>query len=197
MSLTPIILAAGESKRMGRPKALLDFDGRTAIELILAACQSSTPSHPLVVLGYAAEEIRKALPAGIRSVVNPNYRRGQTSSLKRGLEALPERCSGFLIYPVDCPLVQAKTLDRLLSASFPICVPTFEGRRGHPAVIDRLLLDEFLALGDDEPAHVVLKREPKRVREVAVNDPGVVMKLNTPGDYETALRYFRSLRGAA
>lgn len=216
--IVPLVLAAGDSRRMGRTKALLDFDGRTAIEIVLAAHREAadaaqaagvTLAPPVVVLGRDAEAVRPHLPEGVRAVVNPAPERGRTSSIRAGLEAIeaslsPEspgtaggldaEAEAFLLHPVDSPLVAAETIARIVgdASGRPIVVPVFEGRRGHPALFRRAVFAEFHALGDDEPAHVVVRRDASRVCEVAVEDENVARRLNTPGEYRAALAAFRA-----
>lgn len=197
MRFTPLILAAGESSRMGTPKALLDFDGLTCLDLVLRACRRPRCTAPLVVVGAAADRIRAALPAGTAVVDNPGFRHGQTSSLKTGLRSLPPDADGFLLFPVDFPLVRSETVDRILTTDGAIVIPLHAGRRGHPARFGAATVAEFLALGDDEPAHRVVRRDPDRVVEVPVDDEAVVMRMNTPAEYRDCLRIHRLRTGTA
>jgi molybdenum cofactor cytidylyltransferase len=199
-TIVPLVLAAGDSLRMQRPKALLDFGGRTAIELVLGASREAGLAPAVVVLGRDAEAIRPRLPAGTRVVVNPDPGRGRTSSIRAGLEAIEAAgapADAFLLHPVDSPLVEAQTIARLVAESrdgAAIAVPVYEGRRGHPALFRRAVFAEFLALGDDEPAHRVVRRDPDRVREVPVEDEAVVRRLDTPEEYQAALAAWRAGR---
>lgn len=193
MSYTPIILAAGESRRMGTPKALLDFDGKTCLEIVLDTCRRSRAASPIVVLGFREADIRPYVPPGIIVIVNRAYQLGQTSSLKAGLGGLPQESEGILLLPVDCPLVRPATIDALLLATRPIVLPVYEGKRGHPALFQRRVVSELLALADEQPAHDVVRRDAARVAELSVDDPGVVLRLNTPEEYERALAAYRDL----
>lgn len=188
---TPIILAAGASTRMGRPKALLEFGEATAIELVIATCRRAAGGDPIIVLGHEADDIIRRLPTGSRVVLNAKYESGQTSSLKAGMRSLPPDCSSFLIFPVDCPLVRAETINLLIAAQPAIAIPEHDGRRGHPARVASTLIDELLALRDDEPAHTVIRRDPTRVTTIQVDDPGAVLKLNTLDDYAQAIELHR------
>ena len=139
--IVPVILAAGASSRMGRPKALCDFDGRTCIELALDACRQASLAPPIVVLGFQAATIRRRVRFGNATVVmNEGAERGQTSSLKAGLSALPDHAEAFLLYPVDFPLVCAAELGLLVTAwrarssGRRIFIPSHDGRRGHPVL---------------------------------------------------------------
>ncbi len=191
-SLTPIVLAAGASTRMGSPKPLLDLGGKPALGQVLQACKDAALSRPLVVLGHGAEEIRKAVdPALADVVVNPQPDRGMTSSLQEGLKHLPADARGFLLFPADYPLVTWEDLV-LLEERFEhdhrhqIYIPTHEGRRGHPVACDRRIAEEILALAPDQPAHLVIRKDPKRIMEVPVLNPWVCRDLDTPEDLEAA-----------
>ncbi|MBI2839492.1 MAG: nucleotidyltransferase family protein [Acidobacteria bacterium] len=191
MAYVPIILAAGESRRMGTPKALLDFGGRTCLDLVIESCMLSGAGAPIVVLGHEAATIRRTIPADVGVVINLDYERGQTSSLKAGLTAIPSDSDGILLFPVDCPLVRPETIRLLALTSRPIAVPVYGGRRGHPARFSSATLHELRALHDSQPAHVIVHRDPLRVEEVMVDDPGVVTRLNTPEQYVAALAAWR------
>lgn len=193
-SLTPVILAAGASSRMGRPKPLLDLGGIPAIVRILEACKGAALSRAIVVLGHHADEIRKAVdPALADIVLNPAPDRGMTSSLQEGLKRLPEDARGFLLFPADYPLVTWKDLIVLEEAfehdhRHRIYVPTFEGRRGHPIACDRTIAEEILALKPEEPARLVIRKDPLRVKEIPVTNPWVCLDLDTEEDYREALK---------
>ena len=201
--IVPIILAAGASSRMGRPKALCEFDGWTCIELALDACREASLAPPIVVLGFHAEAIRRHVSFGDATVVLNQYaERGQTSSLKSGLTALPDRTEAFLLYPVDFPLVSAAELRLLLAAwrarsgGQHIFIPSHDRRRGHPVLLDATLRDAFMRLADDSPARVVIDALPDRISYVECETPTVLVDMDTPEDYARCLLVSRS-RAAA
>jgi molybdenum cofactor cytidylyltransferase len=204
--VTPVILAAGSSTRLGQPKALLDFDGTPGLSLMIEACHEAGCSPPVVVVGADTEVIAGAVGQqsvktrrrsgidlrGGRLVVHRAWAAGRSSSLKAGLRARGGSGEDFLIFPVDCPLVRADTITTLREAraSSPpgirIVVPVHGQRRGHPVLCDAALQAEFLGLADDEPAHLIVRRDPARVLEVVTGDPAVVDNLDTPDDYARA-----------
>ena len=193
-SLTPIVLAAGASARMGSPKPLLDLNGKRALERILASCRDAALSRPIVVLGHHADEIRKAVDLKLVEVaINPHPERGMTSSLQTGLGLLPAEARGFLLFPADYPLVTWKELV-VLEERFEhdhkhqIYIPTFEGKRGHPVACDRRIAEEILALEPGEPAHLVIRKDPSRIHRVPVSNPWVARDLDTEEDYREALK---------
>ncbi len=195
-----IILAGGKSERMGRPKALLDFDGVCCIDLVLSACKRAGIAETIVVLGHRAEELAKVLATDVRTVVNANYEAGQTSSLKTGLARLPQECEGFLIFPVDFPLVSDNDIALLLEAfraedeDAKVFIPSFAMKRGHPVLLAGGMRRELMNLGDDEPARNVILRDESRIRYVNVENPGVVEDMDTTEDYRRLLALYREMR---
>ena len=185
-----LILAAGESRRMGSPKALLDYRGETfldrLIRLLAARC-----SPVIVVLGAAAEEIRSRAEGTATFVLNPDFRLGQTSSLQCGLRGVPAECEGVLLTLVDHPAVSPETIDSLLDSPVGdlVRVPRYQGVRGHPVWLSRELIPEFLALSSGEAARDVVRRHAGQTAFVDVNDPGVVADIDDPAAY-------RALTGA-
>ena len=196
--IVPIVLAAGASTRMGRPKALCEFSGRACLELALDACHDARLARPIVVLGYWADEIRARVSlADATVVVNQRRDRGQTSSLKAGLQAVPAGTAAFLLYPVDYPLLTALDIGPLVAARRArrrrehIFAPSHNGRRGHPVLFDLGLCDEFLSLDDETPARSVLEARASEIRYVGSEAPYVLMDMDTPEDYARCLAAYR------
>ena len=188
-----ILLAAGAGHRMGGPKALLQLRGETALARCLLALAEGGCDELRVVVGASADDVRRALPNPPPDViVNPRPEAGQTGSLKLALARGAGRGSFFVLHTVDHPLVTAADVRALLDAAarrLPgqrIVLPTVNGRRGHPALFESSLAAEFLALGDDEPAHRVPRRDPSRVLEVPLANEWLVRDLDTPGDLQAA-----------
>lgn len=198
--VTPILLAAGASTRMGRPKALLDFDGRTVLELALAAVRGL--GTPVVVLGAAREEIQARVPLGsVQVAYNDDWERGQTSSLKAGLSCLAPAAAAFLFHPVDFPLVSEEEVGRLVEAFLgckdprkAIFIPSYGMQRGHPVLCRRELAQEFLALPDDAPARTVINFRPQRIAYVDYDQAYILMDMDTPQDYARCLEAYRERR---
>jgi molybdenum cofactor cytidylyltransferase len=184
-----ILLAAGAGRRMGASKALLELGGEPAVRRCLRALAQGGCDEARVVLGAQAEEVRRALPAPAPDVVlNPQPDAGQTGSLKLALARGRGDGTAFVLHTVDHPLLDAADVHALLDAfarrapGVAIVVPVVGGRRGHPAVFAAELADELLALGDDEPAHRVVRRDPARVLELPRDNPWLVRDLDTPED---------------
>ncbi|HVE38402.1 MAG TPA: nucleotidyltransferase family protein [Planctomycetota bacterium] len=197
-TITPILLAAGASSRMGRPKALLDFDGRCCLELALEAVQGY--GTPILVLGPNHEEIRARVPLDpVRVAYNLEVESGQTASLKAGLALLPPEAEAFFFMPVDVPLLTPPDIARLVDAwrSSPdprrsVFIPSHEMRRGHPVLCRHDLAAEILALPRGASAREVMNREPDRVGYVLYPDAYVLMDMDTPEDYVRCLGAYRA-----
>ncbi len=188
-TLAGIILAAGESSRMGTDKALLAYRGRTFLETILSTLRSAGIDRVVVVLGHHAEEIRRAVDlSSAQVVVNTDYRRGQTSSLQAGLRALEsENLEAVVLCLVDHPAVSAGTLRRLVesfkTSGSSAALPTFQGQCGHPALIGRALFAELRELGPAQGANAVIRKHRAATRFVQVIDPGILTDVDDPETY--------------
>ncbi len=181
-----IILAAGSSTRMGRPKALLEIGGLTFLGHILRNHQAvGLPVS--VILGEHQVEIQAAVDLSETAVlINPHPELGPLSSLKIGLRSSEEN-EAVLVHPVDHALVRVDSLRTLLDSHHAspdrIIVPRFGTRRGHPVLFPRLFFDELLAAPLDQGARYVVWRHPETVLIVNVPDEGVIQNIDTPEDY--------------
>jgi molybdenum cofactor cytidylyltransferase len=189
-----IVLAAGESRRMGFPKPLLRIDGTTFIEQTLSRILKSAP-EVIVVLGAHADRVRAAIPSDprIKIVLNRKFLRGQLSSLRAGLLAIDEidkAVDGAMVHLADHPMVKAETfaavIDRYDNGGAQIVIARHAGRRGHPVLFDRSIFKELIAADDSAGARTVVAADPDRVAYVEVDDPGVVLDLDTPADLARA-----------
>jgi molybdenum cofactor cytidylyltransferase len=146
-----VILAAGGSTRLGRPKQLLELDGRPLLQHVLDAAARAGLDEILLVLGHRAESVQAALelPAGARVVLNPEFRTGQSSSLRAGLAAADRRCDAAVILLGDQPGVPAELIAEAVQVhrrgGRPVLRTFFDGVPGHPVVVDR---SEWPALAD-------------------------------------------------
>ena len=185
MSVAGIILAAGESRRMGAPKALLELAGVTFLDRLISVF--AVYCNPvIVVLGAHAEQIRMGTRQGaqVQFAVNPDYGRGQLSSLQCGMAAVPEGAEGLVFTLVDHPSITPATVGRLLELlDVPLAIPRYRGRRGHPVFVSRNLLPEFLALPPDAQARYVLDRHAAEIRYVDVDDSAVIEDIDEPDQY--------------
>lgn len=184
-----LILAAGESSRMGRDKAPLPYRGRTFLESIIHTLREAGIAHIAVVLGHHADEIQEAVKLeGVEVVINSDYRLGQTSSVQAGLRALEKPdLEAVVLCLVDHPAVTPETVQKL-AESFgqshaPVVIPTFQGRRGHPVLISRALFSELLGLASGAGANTVIQKFRDQTQIVEVDDSGILLDVDDPETY--------------
>ena len=189
-SIAPIILAAGDSSRMGYPKALLPLGEYTFLTHILKTVQQIGLSNPVVILGKAAELIQPRIqnwPALVR--INPDPDRGQLSSIQLGLSSLDSGVQAGMIWPVDQPAVSedlVRKLVQLFLQSEPmIAFPKCGDKRGHPAIFHRALFQEFMATPLEEGPKNILLRHQQQTAELPTVETAAVQDIDTPADYET------------
>jgi molybdenum cofactor cytidylyltransferase len=191
--LAAAILAAGESKRMGQPKALVPFQGVTFVEHLIAATRHARVGITRVVLGAGAQGIRanlKVEPEWI--VVNADWGAGQLSSIHAAIRSLPAGgTEGMLLCPVDHPLVSAHLVGQLIAAFDSgdklILLPKYRGRRGHPVLFRARLYEELLAAPAEVGARQVVWDHAADVMEVETEEEGVILNLNDPETVRKAI----------
>lgn len=188
-----IVLAAGASRRMGRPKLLLPFRGRPLLAWTLDAFRTAGVSDVLVVTGAVKEEVAVlAAESGARPVWNPDHANGEMlDSVKCGIRALPPDTDCLLICPGDLPLLQASTIRALLLAAGAegggIYVPTSAGRRGHPLLLaGAQWAGTALLLQPPETLRTLLDRHSECIHSVAVDDAGALTDIDTVEELEAA-----------
>ncbi len=193
--LAGVILAAGESSRMGRPKALLPAPGWDPPENFLDRMIGLLAAHAdpiIVVLGAHTDTIREGSARASQAtfVVNQRYPEGQLSSLQCGLRAVPEQAAGVIFTPVDFPRVLADTVAGVVAAFLRgggsgLAIPRFQGRRGHPVCVPRRLIPEFLALPVEAQAREIVHRHAAEACYVDVDDPGILRDVDDPEAYRS------------
>jgi len=188
-----VILCAGASRRMGTPKALLQYQGQTFLDGLIRVL-SGVCEQVVVVLGHDAGVIREGLnsaPPGLLFAVNPDPERGMLSSLQCGLRIVPPEAEAIFFTPVDHPNISAATMTALGEAFVtnraPVTVPVYRGVRGHPVCITRALANELLGLPLSAQASDVIHRHTATRRLVEVDDPGVVTDIDDPDAYRALL----------
>lgn len=186
--IVPIMLAAGDSDRLGFPKALARFGEKTALEIAVENCRQL--ARPIVVLGCDAQVIRANAPRGARVVINRRWREGQLSSLLAGLRHVPETAA-FMICPVDHALLTRGIVTRLARAfhsrvpSQAIVMPRFKRHPGHPVICAPEIR---LELAKANTAREVVYRDPGRIHYVRVISPAVYLDFATPENYLRCLQ---------
>ncbi|HLW70111.1 MAG TPA: nucleotidyltransferase family protein [Candidatus Binataceae bacterium] len=186
-----ILLAAGESRRMGFPKPLLKIGAETYLARLVTAMLTAVP-HLTVVIGAHAAETRAAAPldARVTIVENHEFARGQLSSLKAGLRASASTASAVMVHLIDHPMVAPTTFSGIVAeyqrSGKPIVIARYKDRRGHPVIFGRALFDELLAASEEQGARAVVHAEPSRVGHFETADPAILMDLDTPADVAQA-----------
>ncbi len=191
--ISGIILAAGESKRMGKPKQLLPWGKSTILQQVVDNATKSKLGKVLVVLGYRADEIAAKLgQTSAQIVVNQDFKLGMSSSLKCGLRCAPTDSEAFMSLLGDEPLVDTDIIDLLIdryhTGRYGIIIPVYNGRGGHPVIFDRRYKDELLALGSEDGASEVVHRHPEDVLKVMVDSENILLDIDTVQDYAQARR---------
>jgi molybdenum cofactor cytidylyltransferase len=179
-----IILAAGESRRMGAPKQLLPFADKAMLECVIDAFTTPTVDEMLVVLGHRADEIAGRLGAA-RRVDNPNYKHGMFTSVQAGLVALPSGTKLVLIGLCDQPRLKRATVEKLVGEfTGKILIPTFKGRQGHPLLFAARYVPEILAMDATLTLKHFLAKHPNDIARSPVPDEGVLIDIDDHATYE-------------
>lgn len=187
-----IVLAAGLSSRMGVQKLLLPFGGKTVISHIVDQLLASTVGEVHVVVGHQAERISAELSGRAVSIVNnPNYTSGMLSSVRCGLQNLPEKCRAIMVVLGDQPSVTTELIDQMLQSFAAtekcILVPLYKDKRGHPILFSSLYRDEILTRHGDVGLRGLLHDHSDDIFELAVSTASVLCDMDYPEDYRREL----------
>jgi molybdenum cofactor cytidylyltransferase len=189
-----ILLAAGESRRMGQLKALLPWQGVSLIKHQVASLRAGGVGQVVVVLGHRSDELKLELAdtAGVSWQLNPDYLQGKTTSIKAGLNALgTNQPKALLLLNVDQPRsadVIRSLLEKHLSQGNLITIPTHNGKGGHPIILSPTLLDELREIDEESfGIKAVVQRHLEGTRRVEMDFPEVLWDLNTPEEYQRVL----------
>jgi len=190
-----VVLAAGESKRMGVPKLLLPYRQTTIIEAVLAAVTASRVDTTVIVLGSSRRAIRdKADRFPVSVAVNSRFREGMLSSIQKGIASLPDSPGATLIVLGDQPDITPPVIDRLIKAWEAGCrgivIPVFGGKRGHPLLLDLKYRPEVKNLSPETGLRGLLQAHPDDILEVEMSDGRILIDIDTPEDYRKALGPF-------
>jgi molybdenum cofactor cytidylyltransferase len=184
-----IILAAGTSSRMGSAKQLLRIGGTTLLGHVLARVRSANVDEIVLVLGHDADAIQHSIDArSTKIVINGRYREGMASSLAAGLAALDPEIGAAFIVLADQPFVRTETLDLLIESyrttRAVIVVPTHNGTRGNPVLLDRSIFKEVMALRGEVGARAIFGNHSEEIVKVEVDDPGILLDFDNREDWE-------------
>jgi molybdenum cofactor cytidylyltransferase len=195
--IAAIILAAGESTRMGRLKQVLPWDGVTLIEWQMAQMLAAGVDDVIAVLGHEArqiDEIVRRTPA--RVVINERYREGRASSVRAGAEAIADDTDAVIILSVDQPRpawISRRVIDAWRQTAAILVIPAFNGRRGHPILVDGALIDELRGVTEaDMGLRSITDRHASEVLIVPIDNSAIYSDLNTPDDFAAASAAFVS-----
>jgi molybdenum cofactor cytidylyltransferase len=190
--IAAIILAAGESKRMGQPKQLLPFRGSSILGQVMESLLQSQVAETIVVLGYQAEKIMPQIAReAVKIVVNPDFEQGMSSSIRCGLGHISEAADGVMIVLGDQPLIEKETIDLLMGKNRQskrgIILPVYKGIKGHPVIFKMKYKDELMRLTGDIGGKEIIERHPSDVLEVEVDSESVVVSIDAESDYQSLL----------
>ena len=185
--ISAILLAAGRSRRMGAFKPLLPFGDSTVIECCIRNLREAKVAEIVVVAGHRAEDIRKHVKAlDVTFAVNPDPDSEMGVSIARGVEELSAGAEGLIIALVDHPAVSAETIKVLIDEwrrGARLVQPEFEGRGGHPVLIDLAYRDELLSLDPERGLRAIFAAHRHQVKRVPVSSPYVARDMDTWEDY--------------
>ena len=191
--LAAVILSAGASRRMGRPKALIAYRDGTFLEHLIQVTRHPRIGVTRVVLGAGADEIRRITKLDdVFVVLNPDWEQGQLSSISAGIRSLSGiKTDGIVLCPVDHPLVSARLVADLVAEYYlnnkSIVLPTYHGRRGHPVIFSSALYAELLGAPADKGARAIVWTHSSDILEVPTSEEGVVLNINNPDMLRHAL----------
>jgi xanthine dehydrogenase accessory factor len=191
--IAAVILAAGESRRMGEPKMLLPFGNSTIIGTVAGNAQNSITDHVRVVLGADAEAIPKSLSGlKVELVVNRDYRNGMLSSVQAGLRSLPEATTAVMILLGDQPMISVEIMDRMIErykqSEKNILIASTNGKRGHPMIFSATYIPEILAYGPEDSLRNLPANHPGEVEEVETGKQEILRDIDTPQDYKNEIK---------
>jgi molybdenum cofactor cytidylyltransferase len=192
--ISAILLGAGESKRMGVNKLSLPWGKKTVFEHCFNTLLRSKIKEVIVVLSDRSKEIRSQFEKRssfadkrVKVTMNPNYKRGMSTSIRKGIQVMDPRSQGILIALGDQPLLKTRTINALIDAfcegKEEIVVPSFQGEKGHPVIFHRRYKKELLKLKGDMGGRSILQKYPKSIKMVPVRSEGVIKDIDTWQEY--------------
>jgi len=184
-----IILAAGESKRMGFPKMLMPFNESTMVETVIRNVRNSDVDNMIVVSGAEKDKIEEHLrKLSVNSCYNSDYKTGMLSSVICGIRNLPAGFDAVLVFQGDQPLISPLSVNKVIkayrSSNKGIVIPVFENKRGHPVLINRKYIVEIEKIDPEKGLRSLAHQFPDDVLEVQTNDPGVLRDFDTYEEYK-------------
>ncbi|MBW2370443.1 MAG: nucleotidyltransferase family protein [Deltaproteobacteria bacterium] len=199
--ITGIILAAGMSKRLGKPKQLLKIGGEFIINRVVDTALESHLDTVVLILGHRHADILPVLgdrlkTPNLKVEINRDYRKGMSQSLRCGVLSVKSRYDAIMFLLGDQPLLDSETIDHLIeqyrSSDKPICVPLCRGERKNPTLFSSRYYDSLLNIQGDTGARAIIKNQPEDVLFVEINRPELFLDVDTPGDLQKAEALFNA-----
>jgi len=186
--ISAILLAAGQSKRMGEPKQLMRFGQSTIVEQAIDNLLGSIVNELIVVLGHRAEEVRGLITTRpVRLAVNPDYQQGMSTSIIAGLNLVDSRARAVMLALGDQPFIDSQTINRLIDGfnnhDKGIVIPTYQSKRGHPIIFAMKYRKQLLELKGDVGARQLIQENPEDILEVVVDCEGILVDIDTVDSY--------------
>ncbi len=196
--ISAILLAAGQSKRMGKPKQLMPLGNSTIMEQAIDNLLNSRVSEVIVVLGYEAEAMaEKVANRPVKIAINPAYYQGMSASIVAGLNLVSDKAEAVMLVLADQPFVDSQTINSLMEAFVAhnrgIAIPVYQGRRGHPVIFAIRYKGELSRLKGDIGGREIIDRHPDDVLEVAVNCEGICIDIDTVDCYNKKSNPYKKL----
>lgn len=186
--ISAILLAAGESRRMGDFKQLLPYNGKPFVVCCADNLLASRIDELIVVTGHRDAEVRRVLAHHkVKIVLNPNYKAGMSTSIQCGVQAINENSQALLIALADQPQIGAEVINQVIEAyektNASIVIPVYNNKRGHPVILQANLKDEILAITPEVGLKQVVRAQAAKTLYVNVADEGVLLDFDYPEDY--------------
>ncbi|MCK5214274.1 MAG: nucleotidyltransferase family protein [Candidatus Omnitrophica bacterium] len=189
-----VLLTAGESSRFGFPKALASFNGKPLIQHLQKTLIASQLDEIIVVVGAESDLIKPYIlkHKKVKIVYNKNYKFGQTSSFKCGLNSASLQASAVMLFPVDCPFIHMNTVNKILAAHHhndaPLIIPTHAQKKGHPPLFNTVLRKKILSLNNNEGINSIAPQIGQQLYLLPVDDNHILTTFNTRDEWESICR---------
>lgn len=192
MRVSAILLAAGQSNRMGELKGLLPWQGKTLFEHQLHVLEASNLSQIIVVTGFESKKyLQLAAYYSVTSVTNTKYLKGKCSSILRGLDFVSKETEAILMATVDQPTdtsIINQLIEALQTSNCFIAVPVNNGKRGHPVLFSANIMKDLQSIREETKGlRYLFQKYYTNVIEVPINHSLINLNINTPSDYQNAL----------
>jgi molybdenum cofactor cytidylyltransferase len=192
--ISAILLAAGESKRMGRPKLLLPFGSSTILEQSVDNLLNSSVAELILVVGCTAEQLlMKIANRPVKVAINRDYRRGMSASIKAGLDLVSDEAKGIMLALADQPFIDSYIINCLIEAfgigNKGIVIPVYQGKRGHPVIFASKYKEKLLAVKDDVGGRQIIAEHPEDLFQMGIDSESVILDINTQRDYRALIAY--------